>query len=124
MKSQTYGALHRRMRRRIPKPDLCSDCKKNKPVDLANISQEYLDDVNDWEYLCRSCHMTKDNRLKELHKHNPKGNRNHFWKGGKLVRLICVCGNEFFRYKCRIGASKSNFCSNSCRNKYRVKKTK
>lgn len=121
MKSQTYGALHRRMRRIIPKPEFCSSCGKNKTFDLANISQKYLDDIKDWEYLCRSCHMTKDNRLVNLKKHKPTGEKNHFWKGGKKVFLRCLCGKDFFRYKCRMGLSKSNFCSNSCKNKYRNK---
>jgi len=37
----------------------CNICKKNPSHDLANISGEYKRDVNDFEWLCRSCHIKK-----------------------------------------------------------------
>lgn len=49
-------ALHTYVRRRLPKPELCSCCKKEPPYDLANISQQYKRDISDWEWLCRKCH--------------------------------------------------------------------
>lgn len=58
-----YSTLHRRVRSRKPQPENCELCgKPAKLLDLANISQKYLEDLDDWEYLCRSCHMNKDNR--------------------------------------------------------------
>ena len=48
------------------KPEYCEDCGKVPPRDLANISQEYKRDINDFEWLCRKCHMTKDGRLNQL----------------------------------------------------------
>jgi len=125
MKSQTYGALHKRMRQRIAKPDLCQSCSKNPPCDLANISGEYKDDISDWEWLCRGCHMTKDGRILELQKYKPKGERNHFWKGGKKIELTCICGKEFYKYESRIKNADMNFCSGSCRNRlYNIGKGK
>jgi len=59
-----YGALHTFIKRRKNKPFFCEDCKENKKLDLANISQEYKRDLDDWEWLCRKCHMVKDGRLK------------------------------------------------------------
>lgn len=59
-------AIHIWVLRRKPKPKVCEDCKKKPPLDLANISQKYKRDVNDFEWLCRKCHMTKDGRLKKL----------------------------------------------------------
>lgn len=56
-------ALHTWVRRRKQKPLLCEECKIISPVDLANISQEYKRDVNDFEWLCRKCHMVKDGRM-------------------------------------------------------------
>ena len=56
-------ALHEWVGNRIPKPSFCMDCKKEPPRDLANISQKYLRDLSDWEWLCRRCHMKKDGRL-------------------------------------------------------------
>lgn len=54
----------------LKKPKNCDSCKKEKRLDLANISQEYKRDIKDWEWLCRSCHMKKDGRLERLHKGN------------------------------------------------------
>lgn len=58
------GALHRWIEVRKPKPELCERCKKVPPLDLSNISGEYFRDINDFEWLCRSCHMKYDGRLK------------------------------------------------------------
>lgn len=65
-----YGSLHNWVARRIPKPLICPNCGINPTRDLANISQEYKRDLDDWEWLCRKCHMTKDNRLKILVENN------------------------------------------------------
>jgi hypothetical protein len=55
--------LHRWIKRHKPKTDYCEQCHVKKPFDLANISQKYLRDINDFEWLCRKCHMSKDGRL-------------------------------------------------------------
>jgi len=60
------GALHEWIKRRKPKPKLCEDCKKRKPYDLANISGKYKRDVNDYKWVCRSCHMKEDKRINNL----------------------------------------------------------
>ncbi len=57
-------ALHEWIKKYIKKPKKCIICKKEKRLDLANISQKYKRDLSDWEWLCRKCHMTKDGRLK------------------------------------------------------------
>lgn len=59
-------AIHVWVLRNKPKPKLCENCKKTPPKDLANISQKYKRDINDFEWLCRKCHMTKDGRIKNL----------------------------------------------------------
>lgn len=56
-------ALHTYMRKHVPNPQKCNDCKKEGKMDLANISGEYKREVSDWEWLCRRCHMKKDGRL-------------------------------------------------------------
>jgi len=61
-----YNALHGWVRRHKPKPELCEKCKEKKPYDLANISGEYKRDINDFEWLCRKCHMKSDDRLQNL----------------------------------------------------------
>lgn len=65
-----YLALHNWIRRAKPKPILCECCKENRPYDLANISGGYKRDINDFEWLCRSCHMKKDGRINNLKQFN------------------------------------------------------
>jgi hypothetical protein len=59
-------AVHDWVRRRKLKPKLCEHCKKKPPCDLANISQKYKRDINDFKWLCRRCHMKSDGRIKNL----------------------------------------------------------
>ena len=62
-------ALHNWVRRRVAKPELCPSCGDNKyRLELANISQEYKRDINDFEWLCHMCHMIKDGRINRLFK--------------------------------------------------------
>lgn len=59
-------AIHIWVLRNKPKPKVCEICKIKEPKDLANISQKYKRDINDFEWLCRRCHMIKDGRMKNL----------------------------------------------------------
>lgn len=70
----SYIGLHVWVKYRKPKPQFCVRCN-NPPYDLANISGQYKRDVNDFEWLCRRCHMIKDGRI------------NHMSEIGKLGRL-------------------------------------
>lgn len=54
------NALHEWVRRNKPKIEICEQCNKNKSFDIANISGKYLRDVNDYKWMCRSCHMKLD----------------------------------------------------------------
>ena len=65
-KNAGITAIHHWVGRRKPKVELCVRCKQRKAIDLANISQKYKRDVNDFEWLCRSCHMTEDGRMNKL----------------------------------------------------------
>ena len=58
--------LHQWIRKNKPKPELCECCQIKPPYDCANISGKYLRDINDYEWLCRRCHMLKDGRLEAL----------------------------------------------------------
>lgn len=63
----SYGSLHDWVHYNLKKPNLCSSCgARYKLLDAANISGEYKRDLNDWEYICRRCHMLKDGRMKNL----------------------------------------------------------
>lgn len=63
-----YKPLHRYVRRRLPKPKKCPCCRKRPPYDLSNKRGVYSRDLNEWEWLCRRCHMIKDGRLEKLEK--------------------------------------------------------
>ena len=67
-----YEALHEWIKKRKPKPKLCERCKKRPPYDLANISGEYRRDVNDFEWICRKCHMKDDGRINNLKQYGGK----------------------------------------------------
>ena len=75
-----FNSLHEWIANHKPKPKLCERCNKLKPYDLANISGEYKRDINDFEWLCRKCHMESDGGLKNLIKRNKESKPN--WKGG------------------------------------------
>lgn len=66
----SYSAVHSWVRRNLVKPKLCQSCQVVPPLDVANISQKYLRDLSDYEWLCRKCHMKKDGRLKNLHQYS------------------------------------------------------
>lgn len=60
-----YDCLHGWVKRHKPKPEFCECCGVNPPYDLSNISGKYLRDVDDYEWLCRKCHMLIDGRLEK-----------------------------------------------------------
>ena len=60
-----YGALHDWVKKYLIKPELCQKCYKVPPYDLAN-KGIYNRNFENWEWLCRKCHMIKDGRLKKL----------------------------------------------------------
>lgn len=83
------STLHTWVKRRLKKPFRCERCKKIKKLDLANISQRYFRKLDDWEWLCRKCHMTKDGRIEGLIKRIKQDSE----KNKRL--LICpICKKE------------------------------
>ena len=61
-------ALHRWVKNRKPKPKFCRECQQEKKLELANIAPKpnkitYTRDLDNWRYLCRSCHMISDKRI-------------------------------------------------------------
>lgn len=95
------GAIHVWIKNNKPKPKLCEECTIKNPIDLANISQKYKRDINDFEWLCRRCHMIKDGRLKKLiitsrNRRNPE-------------KSCIVCGKVFHS-----SHKKATHCSLSC----------
>lgn len=68
----SYESLHEWINNNKPKPILCGECHKEKKLEAANISGLYKRDLDDWEWLCRKCHMIKDGRMKKLIESNKK----------------------------------------------------
>lgn len=58
-----YNALHTWLIRHKPKSKLCEECNKKPPYDLASINGEYPRDINNYRWLCRSCHTKLDIKL-------------------------------------------------------------
>lgn len=71
-----YASLHEWIKNHKVKTQFCESCHKNKSYDLANISGEYRRDINDFEWLCRKCHMKKDGRLEKMYAGISKGEKN------------------------------------------------
>lgn len=61
-----YDGVHHWVKYRLHKPDFCEKCKERPAIDLANKSGKYKRDLNDWEWLCRKCHMEDDGRINNL----------------------------------------------------------
>lgn len=62
--SVRYSGVHIWFRKHVVKPKECQRCqKKTTYIDAANLSGSYDRDVNDWMYLCRSCHKNIDKML-------------------------------------------------------------
>ena len=106
-----YISLHEWVKKRIPKPELCQDCGKEPPRDLAN-KGIYNRDLSNWEWLCRRCHMIKDGRINKLQSFNiPRY---------KKVTKKCGYCEKIFTVKLsvtKIGQGK--YCSKICYNKGR-----
>jgi len=83
----SYIGLHVWVRRNLLKPDSCEMCKnKVDDLDLANISGKYLRKLDDWEWLCRKCHMKSDGRLKRLIIRNKKTIITERDKSGRITK--------------------------------------
>lgn len=60
-----YAQLHRWVRTRKPRPALCEKCNQKPALDLAS-KGTYNRELENWEWLCRKCHMLSDGRSKKV----------------------------------------------------------
>lgn len=67
-----YSQLHFWIHKNKPRPERCEKCNIEPPHDIANVSGEYKRDINDYQWLCRRCHILSDGRLNNL---KNQGNR-------------------------------------------------
>lgn len=60
----TYRVMHKWVESRMGKPTKCTHCSKDgltaHKIHWANLSGQYMRDVNDWMRLCAKCHKNFD----------------------------------------------------------------
>jgi hypothetical protein len=108
------NGLHRWIERRKPKPEFCEICNKRKPYDLSNISGKYKRDINDYKWVCRSCHMKGDGRLKKLMLVDKN------IKEKIRIKKICLNCKKRFYIKPSLKDIRKT-CSKKCMGKYKSK---
>lgn len=87
-----YNRLHKWIRNNKQKPEFCEVCGLKKPFDATNISGQYKWDLEDFKWLCRSCHKILDYKKR----------RKKFF--GKIECLNCKkmkLKEDFFKDNCR-----------------------
>lgn len=102
-----YNLLHKWVRRYLPKPELCEICNKAPVQDLSNISGTYKRTLTDWQYLCRSCHIIKDQAIGYRQcsicgtdkTYVKKYNGRPLWQyvDSKVVCHACYCKDYYYR---------------------------
>lgn len=55
-----YVAIHDWIKRWKPKPEVCEICGEKKKLELSSKTHEYSRDLEEYRWLCRSCHMKYD----------------------------------------------------------------
>jgi hypothetical protein len=69
----TYNAVHRWLQNHRERTGICEHCgsqpdpyrRMTTGTDFANVSGRYLRSADDYVELCRSCHITFDNRRRD-----------------------------------------------------------
>lgn len=55
-----YSAVHEWVKKYLPKPKVCNRCNLEKKLDLSVNDYKYTRELENWEWICRSCHCKKD----------------------------------------------------------------
>ena len=55
-----YHALHHWVKLKLVKPEKCSMCCKKRVLEVSNRDHKYRRNLDDYWYLCRSCHRKYD----------------------------------------------------------------
>ena len=62
---------HIRIKLLLEKSNSCQLCNiETSKLDLANKSGNYSEDINDWYWLCRRCHVLSDGRINNLRQYH------------------------------------------------------
>lgn len=106
-----YSGVHTWVRRHNVKSEVCDLCgKKTTRLDLANKRGNYVRDIEEWNWLCRKCHMQSDGRLNSLRSFN-------IAKMIPRLEVICMeCGKRFRQKRPR-----QSFCGKLCSNRHNIR---
>jgi len=88
----SYKTIHNKVRKMKKKPKECERCHQIKPLELANISGKYFINQNDFEWLCRKCHITGDGRMKNLWKAQKKAWKEFLKEQDKIYNQKNILG--------------------------------
>lgn len=62
-----YKSLHYYLKNKKIKPKFCERCGQKPPYDIAlKEGKKYTRNIDDYEWLCRRCHMVDDGRLEKV----------------------------------------------------------
>lgn len=82
-KTIEYKSSHDWARIHVTKPEQCSQCKKDKKLELHNLNKKYLHKKEDWIWVCNRCHHDIENLdQKSTHQVSYKTHILH----GKIIR--------------------------------------
>ena len=61
----SYKQLHSWLNKHKSKPQKCENCMKENKLELSfdHSLEKYTRNINDYKWLCRSCHMKRDYKL-------------------------------------------------------------
>lgn len=60
VENPTYSSIHHWVRKWAIDPGCCEQCDSTVDLHWSNKSGDYLRDLNDWQRLCRTCHIRYD----------------------------------------------------------------
>ena len=56
----TVNSAHNWVKAKVKRPKCCEFCGSTEHLEWSNKSHKYKKERNDWQYLCRKCHMRYD----------------------------------------------------------------
>lgn len=104
-----YSQLHYWAKKQLKAPGRCPECGQVKRLDLANKSQKYKQDLNDWLWLCRSCHIKYDMTNDKIEKLKEQGFKKDNIPWNKNKKGIHLSKKSEFKkgHKIRLGIKHS-----------------
>lgn len=113
------STLHQWIAKIKPKPLLCEDCKEVPPVDVANISEKYKRDINDFKWVCRRCHMKSDGRIEEgtkrLNQYVKNKEKIIIKRNKEISRKCPLCGSFYVVKRGFIDGKRQRFGCKNCK---------